>query len=532
MVGATMTIRDKLHDFFTKGKIAMGFGNSLANITDDPRVNLPVSEIQRIRKDLDYYSDNFADIKFFNTKNELRKRKPSTLSITHQAARKLASVIFNEQVTVSVTGETIDNFVNEVLTDNLFNLKYEEYLETGIVTGGFAVRPYVDNNKIKLAWIRADQFVPLQSNTNDIQSAVIVNRTTRSENNNMVWYSLLEFHEFDGISSETITNELYRSENVSEIGQQVNLTVLDEFADLPEQVVINDIVRPTFAYFKTPGKNNKSIESPLGIGIVENNMHVIDAINTAQDQFYREVKLGKRRIAIDGTLMKPQAEHSGDDMSGAPVFDPDDDVFMQVGKTRDGKPIIEDLTKDIRVQQYNDSLQVFMREFENNIGLSQGTLSTDATKSDKTATEVVSDNSETYRTRSSYITQVEKQIKELITSIVQLATKPELFDNQSSPLSVDLVNNPLEINLHFDDGVFVDKDKQLEEDLKVAMAGFMPKKQFLMRNYGLSEDDAEEWLVELQSEAPETDNMPDKQAGMLGGNDGDDNTDNSGGNDE
>lgn len=231
--------------------------------------------------------------------------------------------------------------------------------------------------------------------------------------------------------------------------------------------------------------------------------------------------------------MKPSTSHAGDGSNqGYPVFDTDDDVFMQVGKTKDGKPIIEDLTNDIRVQQYNDSLQVFMREFENNIGLSQGTLSTDATKSDKTATEVVSDNSETYRTRPSYITQVEKQIKELIISIVQLATKPELFDNQSAPLSVDLVNNPLEINLHFDDGVFVDKDKQLEEDLKVAMAGFMPKKQFLMRNYGLSEDDADKWLAELQSEAPETDNIPDEQAGMLGGNDGDENTDNSGGDDE
>lgn len=531
MVGAIMTIRDKLHDFFTKGKISMGFGKSLANITDDPRVNLPVSEITRIREDLDYYSDVFADVHFYNTNNERRQRKLSTLSVTHQAARKLASVIFNEQVTVSVTGENIDTFINGVLTDNLFNLKYEEYLETGIATGGFAIRPYVDNNKIKLAWVRADQFVPLQSNTNDIQSAVIVNRTTKSENNKTVWYSLLEFHEFDGISEETITNELYRSENVGEIGQQVNLPVLDEFADLPEQVVISDIVRPTFAYFKTPGKNNKSIESPLGIGIVENNKHVINAINTAQDQFHREVKLGKRRIAIDSTLMKPTAEHAGDEMSGAPAFDPDDDVFMKVGKTRDGKPIIEDLTNDIRVQQYSESLQVFVREFENNIGLSQGTLSTDATKSDKTATEVVSDNSETYRTRSSYITQVEKQIKELIISIVQLATKPELFDNQKAPLSVDLVNNPLEINLHFDDGVFVDKDKQLEEDLKVAMAGFMPKKQFLMRNYGLSEDDADKWLAELQSEAPETDNMSDEQAGMLGGNDGE-GGEGSGGNDE
>lgn len=521
MVGAYMTIRDKLHDFFTKGKLSMGFGKTLSNITDDPRINLPSNEIARIRDDLNYYSNKFSDIKFFNTNNEQRTRKPSTLSITHQAARKLASVIFNEQVTISVTGETIDEFIDGVMRDNLFNLKYEEYLETAIATGGFAIRPYIDDNdKVKLAWIRADQFVPLQSNTNDIQSAVIINKTTATENGRTVYYSLLEFHEFDGVSQETITNELYRSEDVNEVGQQVSLTALDVYATLPEQAVIADVIRPSFAYFKTPGKNNQSIESPLGIGIVENNKHVIEAINTTQDQFYREVKLGKKRIAIDGTLMKPSTQHAGDDNQGYPVFDPDDDVFMQTGKSKDDKPLLQDLTNDIRVGQYSDALQLFIREFENNIGLSQGTLSTDAAKSTKTATEVVSDNSETYRTRSSYITQVEKQIKELIISIVQLATKSELFDSAQAPLSVDLINKPLEINLHFDDGVFVDKDKQLEEDLKVSVAGLMPKKQFLMRNYGLSEEDAQDWLDELQEEAPQTDNMPDAQAGMLGGSDG------------
>lgn len=521
-----MNIKETLHDFFTKGKISMGLGKSLANITDDPRVNLPVSEIERIREDLRYYRNDMKDIKFYNSKNELRQRPISSLAVTRQAARQLASLIFNEGAAISVQpkdssdNDELDTFIDKVLTDNLFKLKYEEYLETGIVTGGFAIRPYIENDKIKLAWIRADQFVPLQSNTNDIQSAVIVNKTTVSENNKNVWYSLLEFHEFSEVDhTETVTNELYRSETPGEIGKQVPLGMLDQYEGLSEQAVINGLVRPTFTYFKTPGKNNQSIESPLGVGIVENSKHIIDAINMTHDQYVRELKLGKRRIAISAEMLKPRTAHAGDEMQGHPEFDPDDDVVMQVGETKDGKGMIEDLTSPLRTVQYTTALTSFLHELENNIGLSQGTLSSDGAQQDKTATEVVSDNSETYRTRSSYITQVQKNITELIISIVELGTKDNLFDN-GAPLEFDLTQEQLDIHVKVEDGVFVDKNAQAQSDMLAVQQQIMPKKVFLQRNYGLSDDDADKWLSMVQSDQPQNDSMSAEQSALLGGSDG------------
>ena len=126
------------------------------------------------------------------------------------------------------------------------------------------------------------------------------------------------------------------------------------------------------------------------------------------------------------------------------------------------------------------------------IGLSAGTFSYDENGL-KTATEVVSDNSMTYQTRSSYLTMVEKCIKELCNAILELANINGLF-------KINIETTDPGFHIFFDDGLFVDKDKQLDEDLKSTAALAMPKKQFLIRNYGLSDDEAEEWYQQTLQE--------------------------------
>ena len=51
--------------------------------------------------------------------------------------------------------------------------------------------------------------------------------------------------------------------------------------------------------------------------------------------------------------------------------------------------------------------------------------------------------------------------------------------------------------------MFVDKDKQKDEERTDVAAGIMPKLQYLMRNYGLSEQEAKRWLNQVDDESPE-----------------------------
>lgn len=515
-----MTLIDSVKKLFRKGAMNIGLGKSLSKITDDSRISIDPQEYERIKKDIDYYTNADEKVEYLNSYGDKKDRVKNKLNITKTAARRIASIVFNEKANIHIQDDLeADKFINKVLIDNDFKNQFEEQLEKGVALGGFAMRPYVSDDKIKIAWIRADQFYPLQSNTNNISEAAIASKTVVTEHNRNVYYTLLEFHRWDKYKGDkgelkdvyVITYELYRSEMASQVGTQVPLNRLDAYKDLQPEVVIDNFVRPQFVYFRTPGANNITLDSPLGVGIVDNAKHVLDDINDTHDQFMWEVRLGSRRIAVPRSMMKYDSAHK-------PVFDTEQNVYAPLLTDDAGSVGVKDMTTDIRTQQYTDALNHFLKEFETQIGLSVGTFSY-SENGLKTATEVVSDNSMTYQTRSSYLTMVEKAIGELCTSIIELAGQHQLFSDDKALFEHDLVNDPLNVICQFDDGVFVDKDKQLEEDLKTLTAGALSKVTFLVRNYGMSLGDAKEELALIQSEAPE-DTMFGAQLAKDGGGDG------------
>lgn len=237
------------------------------------------------------------------------------------------------------------------------------------------------------------------------------------------------------------------------------------------------------------------------MGIVDNSRHVIDAINHTHDAFVHEIKMGKRRIAVPAEMLRPGSAFGNTDTDDPHprMFDSDMDVYEQFYGTEDMK--ITDLTSDIRAQQYKESIDYFLREFEEQTGFSAGTFSFDG-QGVKTATEVVSENSTTYQTRSSYLTQVELFLNQLVAAILEVASTPEFFDDGQARCKFN-ADDDLKLAVHFDDGVFIDKDKQRSDELALVSAGVMPKKEYLIRNFGLSEQEAEQWLNEVQDEQPQ-----------------------------
>ena len=60
----------------------------------------------------------------------------------------------------------------------------------------------------------------------------------------------------------------------------------------------------------------------------------------------------------------------------------------------------------------------------------------------------------------------------------------------------------VELSIHFDDDVFIDKDKQRADEMQLVAAGIMPKLEYLKRNFGLSEEDAQKLLAQVTNEQP------------------------------
>ena len=123
--------------------------------------------------------------------------------------------------------------------------------------------------------------------------------------------------------------------------------------------------------------------------------------------------------------------------------------------------------------------------------LSVGAFSFDG-RSMKTATEITSENSDTYRTRNTQVNEVEKFIKGLVVSSLELAKASGLFVGEIPTFE--------HIGVDFDDGIFVDKMQQLNYLGKAKMLGFIPSVEAIERLFKVPKEVAEQWASDVRAE--------------------------------
>lgn len=474
-----MNLITTIKNFFKRGQYIMTVDN-LDSILEHPKISVSTREYERIQQNLVYYRSEWGKQSFFNTNGLKKERDKNHLPIARTAAKKIASLVYNEQAEIIVEGISND-FVQEQLKNDRFNKNFERYLESCLALGGLAMRPYVDGDKIRVAFIQAPVFLPLQSNTQDVSSAAIVMKTTKVENRKNIYYTLIEFHEWSE-RNYTVSNELYRSEDDNKIGRRVPITEL--YGDLVERIdFYNTLSRPLFTYLKPPGMNNKDINSPLGLSIFDNAKATIDFINTTYDEFQWEIKMGQRRVAVPEQTVKTKFIKDGDLEFVSKEFDPEQNVFVQIGSGADDPIKVTDLTTPIRADDYIKAINEGLRLFEMQIGVSAGLFTYDG-KSMKTATEVVSENSDTYQMRNSIVSLVEQSIKELIVSICELGKFYKLYSGDIPTFE--------QITINLDDGVFTDKNVELDYWLKAKAGGLVSQVYAIQKALRVDETTAQE----------------------------------------
>lgn len=521
-----MSFMRKLKRLIHKGGVKLGLvqQKSLSSITDDPRIKVPAEEYERINKAKRYYQDNLPKVKYWTTKGE-QKRDINSLNVLKSASQALASLMFNERCSIKVNDAALQNLLDEIFKENDYYLDQETHLEMWIALGSGVIRPYVENDKIKLSWANATEIYPLEANTTKVDQIAISRRLQKVENNNAVYYTLLEFHQWGNWTTDEqgrkyrpyiITNELYRSGDPNTIGEQVPLDYVDEYAGLSSTTTINYLEKPLFAFYRNAGANNKNLVSPLGIGLCDNWFSTVDDINMVHDGFEWEVKTGYRRVSIPRSWVRRQQNMNGHQIPEDQQYfwDPNDAVFVPVN-SEDDTSSFKDLSINIRNEQYEGAMDFFLRELENDLKLSPGTF-TVTPSGVQTATEVVTNNSKTYQTRSSYLTMLEKTIDQLVYAIAELLQNGDLWSDGKARWNGDL--DSLVITPDFNDGVFVDQEAQRSADLQAVQASVMPKIQFIMRNYDLSEEEAKKWLQQIQDEQSPT--PPDQEMSMFPGEGG------------
>jgi A118 family predicted phage portal protein len=483
-----LSIADRVKSLLFRGGAKVGVVSSLGKVTDHPRISVNASDYDRIAEWLKYFEGEFPQVEYKNTYGYLKKRDYVGLNMAKKVASRMSSVLFNEQMNFAIeNNDTAQEFIQEVFQENDFMTNFEEYLENCMALGGLAMRPSIYGGKVSIDYIQAPVFYPLKSNTKMINECAITFKTVKSVGSKKVYYTLLEFHEWiDG--KYRITNELYRSENNIQVGIRCNLS--DLYDDLEPEAYIDNLTRPLFVYLKPFGSNNKDIESPLGISIYANALGTLKKINDTHDQYEMEFRLGQRKIAVPESMLRSRPDRKGHIKQ---YFDSDQNVFVALGGDLE-EAKVQDLTSEIRASAYIDSIGFDLKLLEMQVGLSSGTFSFGATGL-KTATEVVSENSTTYQTRNSHISNVDRAIKELMISIIELAKAYDVYSGEAIKFD--------DINIDFDDGVFLDKNSELDYYSKAVGAGLMSQEYAIEHLFNLDDKGVATMMAQIGvSKAP------------------------------
>ena len=239
---------------------------------------------------------------------------------------------------------------------------------------------------------------------------------------------------------------------------------------------------PRFQVWKLPIANNLDTASPMGISILANQLDKFKSIDIKYDSFDHEFGSGKRRVLVDKTALKSDVK--GVDENGNPImvsyFDSNDDVYVAIGGMNE-QPV-KDINFNLRTQEHIDAINTELNYLSAGVGLGNGFYQFDKTGL-KTATEVVSENSDTYRTMVHHRIPIYDCLYDLVATICEMENIPY---------------NEISINL--DDSIIEDTDNIRKQALTEYNAGLISKAEYFRITRKLEEQSAIDYVEKMNKE--------------------------------
>lgn len=227
------------------------------------------------------------------------------------------------------------------------------------------------------------------------------------------------------------------------------------------------------------------MDSKLGISLFADALDTLYSLDTAFDSFNREFRLGKKRITVPTSAIKTVTDENG---VMHRYFDADDEVYEAFDFEGD-KQEAKEHEVTLRVEEHIDAINALLEILASQTGFSPGTFTFDS-QGLKTATEVISENSKTYRSRAGHITLIEEGIKDLIQVIADVAELYELF---SAP-------DEFEVKVNFDDSIAEDRETNAKYWISLVQGKVASKLMAIQKIHKVTEEDAEKILQQINSE--------------------------------
>ena len=416
-----------------------------------------------------------------------------SLGMGKKVCEDMADLLLNEKVTITVADQTTDTFVKQVLESNTWEELGNEYQEWKSALGTVAYVVYIKDavvdeagnmtgGTVGINYVEAAHIYPTSWQNKVITECIFTFPKTYKRKK----YVHIQYHRLENIPGEGRKQYVVENTVVENTTGAGNELTPDQWEQIPEFSGLAGRIetgsdQPLFVIDRLNMVNNadEDTTNPMGVSLFANGIDVIRKIDLEYDSYANEFSLGRKRIFVAPEFLTTQG--------GDAVFDPQDTVFYELPEDyfKDTKEAMHEVNMELRIEEHSKAINDDLNWLSFKCG-----FGTDRYKFEggqvKTATEVISENSDLYRTLQKHELVLERVLIQLIKTVIRAGISigiPGLQENTA-------------ITISFDDSIIQDKEAERQSDRQDVAMGVMGLAEYRAKWYGETPEKAQQNLPE------------------------------------
>ena len=443
---------------------------------------------RRIAEWKSWYNSNvrgFSSYRVYSGRGTYKRCTRKTLGMAKKLSEDIADLLLNERVRITLSDGATDKFVHEVLDRNQFLILGNDYQERKAYTGTVAYVAYLTNAEISedgtvlsgeigIDYVSAENIFPVSWNNGRVTECVFTfPKTVRQKKYVQVQYHKIENNQY--VIENTVLECITGSREGKEL-EEAEWRMLHPFETLAKRIDTGSM-QPQFVIDRLNIVNNADADesNPMGIAIFANAIDILKKLDIEYDSYCNEFDLGRKRIFVAPEMLK--------NSDGSLAFDPEDTTFYMLPEDyleRQGttKEMIREINMDRRAEQHEKAINDDLNYLSLKCGFGTERYKFDGGQA-KTATEVISENSDMYRMLKKHELILDDVLKQLVRIIIRLGMV----------LGYPVKDN-VSITVDFDDSIIEDKAAERLQDRQDVSMGAMQLWEYRAKYYGETEEKA------------------------------------------
>lgn len=417
------------------------------------------------------------------------------LGMAKKVCEDMADLLLNEKVTITIADPATDEFVKQVLKDNTWEELGNEYQEWKAALGTVAYVVHVRDatvdeagnmtgGSVGINYVEAAHIYPTSWQNKVVTECIFTFPKIYKRKK----YVHFQYHRIEDVPGGN--RKQYVIENTvveSTAGAGTELTSdqwnkIPAFCGLAERIETGSD-QPVFIIDRLNMVNNadEDTTNPMGVALFANGIDLVRKLDLEYDSYANEFSLGRKRIFVAPEFLT--------DQNGNAVFDPEDTVFYELPedyfKSSNSKEAMREVNMELRIEEHSRAINDDL----NWLSLKCG-FGTDRYKFEnggvKTATEVISENSDMFRSLQKHELVLERVLLQLLRTIIRTGIR----------IGVSGLNENTEITIAFDDSIIEDKTTERQNDRQDVAMGAMSLAEYRAKWYGETPEQAQANLPE------------------------------------